>query len=217
VRIGAAIAATLVVALLAIVLSSSDQRRAGTNAYVRESGVQLRLVVGERRCQRQDVPADAAGAMMFADPFVFASGPLDVTIEKAGRVLSSGRTAAPVDAGPVELDLAPALKDEAPGARVCVANRGVTPIELDGNQTPPKGSFISDLTVGQVDPADDVRVDFLRRGNESWWSVAAAVAGRFGLRKASFFGDWTMWAVFILVGASWVAVLLLLRREGRSS
>ena len=94
-------------------------------------------------------------------------------------------------------------------ARVCVVNRGASPVELDGNQTAASAGFISA-------PPGDIRVDFLGRGSESWWSFAPAVADRFGLRKASFFGDWTMWAVFLLVGLTWVAGLLLLRREAGS-
>jgi len=198
-----------VVALLVTVLFSSDRRLASTNARALKSDVQLRILAGERRCQRQDVPADAAAMRLFADPFVFRSGPLEVTVVKDGRLLTRGRTPAPSPEGAVVLSLEPALEDEAPGARVCVANGGVTPIELDGNHD----SFISDLALGQVNSTGDVRVDFLRQGSESWWSVAPAVADRLGLRKASFFGAWTMWAVFVLVGVTWVAGLLLLRRE----
>jgi len=202
------------VALLVIVLSSSDRRRAGTNAFVSESGVQLWLGVGERRCQSQDVPAVASAVRLFADPFVFTGGPLEVTVTRGGRPLSRGL--APVSAGgPVELSLEPAPAAEVPGARVCVVNRGSTPIELDGNRTPPSTSFLSELVVGERLPPDDVRVDFLRPGTESWWRFAPAVADRFGLRKASFFGTWTMWAVFGLVGLTWVAGLLLLRRQSR--
>ena len=215
-RAGAAIAATLVVALLVIVLSSSERRLADTNARVSESGVQLRLLVGKRRCQRQDVPADAAAVRLFADPFVFTGGPLEVTVEKDGRAVTRGRVPSTSGEGPVEFTLEPAIEDEAPGARVCIANRGVTPIELDGNQTPPGGSSLNVLFAGQQLLPDDIRIDFLRRGSESWWSVAPAVADRFGLRKASFFGAWTMWAVFVLVGLTWVAGLLLLRREASS-
>jgi len=214
-RAGAAIAATLVVALLVIVLSSSDRRLADTNARVLESGVQLRLLPGERRCQRQDVPADAGTVALFAYPFVFKGGPLEVTVIEDGRALTQGRTPTPLPAGPMVFDLEPALEAEVPDARVCIANRGVTPIELDGNQTPPGGSSLSRLFVGQQLPPDDVRVDLFRRGSESWWSVAPAIANRFGLRKASFFGAWTMWAVFVLVGLTWVAGVRLLLRELR--
>lgn len=214
-RAGAAIAGALVVALLVIVLSSSDRRRAGTNAFVAESGVQLRLMAGERHCQRQDLPADAASVRLFADPFVLSGGPLKVTITDGGRPVSRARTASAPE-GPVDFPLAPAPKAEVPGARVCIANQGVTPIELDGNQTPPGGSSLEVLFRGQELPPDDVRVDFLRRGSESWWRFAPAIAERFSLRKASFFGSWTMWAVFMLVALTWVAGLLLLRREARA-
>jgi len=201
-----------VVALLVIVLSSSDRRLADTNARVRESGVALRLLAGKRRCQRQEVPAGAGAVRLFADPFV-KSGPLEVTVFKDGRPLARARAPAPSPAGPVVLSLEPALEAEVPDARVCIANRGVTPIELDGNQTPPGGSSLNVLFAGQQLLPDDIRVDFLRRGSESWWSVAPAVADRLGLRKASLFGAWTMWAVFVLVGLTWAAGLLLLRRE----
>ena len=211
-RAGAAIAATLVVAVLVIVLSSSGRRLADTNARVNVSGVQLRLLAGERRCQTQDVPSGAGVVRLFSGPFV---GPLEVTIVKDGRPVSSGRAASASAEGPVEISLEP-LEAEIPDARVCIANRGVAPIELAGNQTPLGGSSISPLFIGERLPPDDVRADFLRRGSESWWSLAPVVADRFGLRKASFFGAWTMWAVFLLVGLTWIAGLLLLRREASS-
>jgi hypothetical protein len=212
VRAGAAIAATLVVAVLVIVLSSSGRRLADTNARVNVSGVQLRLLARERRCQTQDVPSGAGVVRLFSGPFV---GPLEVTIVRDGRPVSSGRAASASAEGPVEISLEP-LEAEIPDARVCIANRGVAPIELAGNQTPLGGSSISPLFIGERLPPDDVRADFLRRGSESWWSLAPVVADRFGLRKASFFGAWTMWAVFLLVGLTWIAGLLLLRREASS-
>jgi hypothetical protein len=212
VRAGAAIAATLVVAVVVIVLSSSGRRLADTNARVNVSGVQLRLLAGERRCQTQDVPSGAGVVRLFSGPF---AGPLEVTIVKDGRPVSSGRAASASAEGPVEISLEP-LEAEIPDARVCIANRGVAPIELAGNQTPLGGSSINPLFIGERLPPDDVRADFLRRGSESWWSLAPVVADRFGLRKASFFGAWTMWAVFLLVGLTWIAGLLLLRREASS-
>ncbi|MBA3306701.1 MAG: hypothetical protein H0U25_12370 [Thermoleophilaceae bacterium] len=200
------------VAVLVIVLSSSGRRLADTNARVNVSGVQLRLLAGERRCQTQDVPSGAGVVRLFSGPFV---GPLEVTIVKDGRPVSSGRAASASAEGPVEISLEP-LEAEIPDARVCIANRGVAPIELAGNQTPLGGSSISPQFIGERLPTDDVRADFLRRGSESWWSLAPVVADRFGLRKASFFGAWTMWAVFLLVGLTWIAGLLLLRREASS-
>ncbi|MDQ3644478.1 MAG: hypothetical protein M3356_03085 [Actinomycetota bacterium] len=200
------------VAVLVIVLSTSDRRRAATNAFVRESGVQLRLLPGERHCQRQDVPAHADAVRLFADPFVVTGGPLAVTVTEGGRLVSRGRATTGRE-GPVAVGLAPAPGAEVPGAGVCITNRGVTPIELDGNQTPPGGSSLDVLFEGQQRPPDDVRVDFLRRGSESWWRFAPAIADRLGLRKAAFFGSWTMWAVFVLVALTWAAGLLLLRRE----
>lgn len=198
--------------MLVIVLSSSGRRLADTNARVNVSGVQLRLLAGERRCQTQDVPSGAGVVRLFSGPFV---GPLEVTIVKDGRPVSSGRAASASAEGPVEISLEP-LEAEIPDSRVCIANRGVAPIELAGNQTPLGGSSISPLFIGERLPPDDVRADFLRRGSESWWSLAPVVADRFGLRKASFFGAWTMWAVFLLVGLTWIAGLLLLRREASS-
>ncbi len=198
--------------MLVIVLSSSGRRLADTNARVNVSGVQLRLLAGERRCQTQDVPSGAGVVRLFSGPFV---GPLEVTIVKDGRPVSSGRAASASAEGPVEISLEP-LEAEIPDARVCIANRGVAPIELAGNQTPLGGSSISPQFIGERLPTDDVRADFLRRGSESWWSLAPVVADRFGLRKASFFGAWTMWAVFLLVGLTWIAGLLLLRREASS-
>ncbi len=214
-RAAAAVAAALVAAVVVLVLSQSEQRLADTNARVLESGVKLRIKAGKRRCQKQDVPAGAAVARVSVDPSPHMSGPLAVAVEKDGRPVSRGETVG-FGGKPVDLGLEPKLKKEIIDARVCLVNPGTIPIALDGNLTPPTDSTLRPLFDGQQVPPDDVRVDFLREGSESWWSLAPVVADRLALRKASFFGAWTMWAVFALVALTWVAGLLLLLREARS-
>jgi hypothetical protein len=212
VRAGVALGAAVVLGLLMIVLSDSQQRLAGTNTRVQASGGTLRFAAGKRRCQRQDAPAGAASVRFYAQPFVLTGGPLDVTLFEGGRLLTKGVVLVARADVPAVAKLDRPLKREVPGLRLCIANSGLTPIDLRGDRTSPADTFIN--TGGQGTP-DDVRVDFLRPGSESWWDVAPAVARRFGLEKASFFGSWTMWAVFVLIALNGIGALFLLARESR--
>lgn len=210
---GVALGAAVVLGLLVVVLSGSRQRDAGTNAQVQASGVALRLARGERRCQRQDVPAGTASLRFFAKPFLSSGGPLDVTLFERGRPLTKGVLYLVRGDKPAVVRLDRPLTREVPGLRLCIKNSGLTSIDLAGDRTP-VSTFITP-PVGVQQTPDDVRVDFVRRGSESWWALAPVIAKRFFLEKASFFGPWTMWAVFVLVGLNCIAALFVLARELR--
>lgn len=209
---GVALGAAVVLGLLVTVLSDSQPRLAGTNARVRESGVDLRIASGRRRCQLQDGPSGAQSVRFYTKPFTptVTGGPLDVTLSKHGWVLSKGVVFVARPDVPAVATLDRPLTREVVGLRLCIANGGPTPVDMRGNVTPPADTFIN--TGGRTTP-DDVRVDFLRRGDESWWALAPTIARRFFLEKASFFGPWTLWAVFALIALSCAVALLTLSRE----
>jgi len=58
-----------------------------------------------------------------------------------------------------------------------------------------------------------ISVVYLRPGSESWWQLLPTLSQRFGLGKASFFGDWTLATVALLLLGVWVGTVRLLRRE----
>lgn len=211
-RAGVALGAAVVLVLLVIVLSDREQRLAGTNTRVQASGANLTFPAGRRRCQRQDAPAGTDSVRFYAQPFVLSGGPVDVTLLAGRRRLAKGVVLLARADVPAVAKLDRPLKREVVGLRVCIANGGPTPINLRGDRTSPVGSSIS--TGGQGAP-DDVRVDFLRRGSDSWWGLSPVIAKRFFLEKASLFGPWTMWAVFVLVALNCLVAVLTLAREAR--
>jgi hypothetical protein len=76
---------------------------------------------------------------------------------------------------------------------------------------------------GAVNPGSEVvngtrqpgRVGMLyfRRGGETWWQLLPTLTRRFGLGKASLFGDWTLPAVALLLLMVWIATARLVTRE----
>lgn len=95
-------------------------------------------------------------------------------------------------------------------ARVCLVNRGPTPVELAGDRTPVLGS---PANLGRQLFGDDVRVVFLRPEEESWWQLAPRVADRFGLNKAPIIGSWTLWGLLALFGVMWMVAFRLVARS----
>lgn len=200
----------LVLVLLVGQLLGDERRLASTNSQVVVSGVALTVNPGKPLCQDQYVPGDAAGVRLYAAPkWVRTGGPVEVTIARDGRGV--GRAVAPAfaDGGPVDMELVRGLEREVRLARVCIVNRGPTPLQVAGNRTPVLYSPSNPL--GQL-LGDVARIDFLRPGSESWIDLAPRVATRFGLGKASVFGSWTLWAVLGALGALWAFTLRFLWR-----
>ena len=209
-RRAAAVTGVLVLGLLVVVLSRAEPRLAGSNARVQTSGVSLTIDPGERRCQRQPVPADTAAVRLFASPVWRTAGPIEVVVDDPGRRRARGRVAMLTREEPVAVELEGRLDAELPRGRVCIGNLGLNPVEFAGNLTPPTNSPTNPEDT--VFP-DDVRTDFLRPGEESWWQLAGTIAGRFALMKASFFGSWTIWALLAVTALVCLAALRLLARE----
>ena len=200
----------LVVGTLVVVLSQSKQRLADSNAQVRVSGNDVVLRGGDRNCQPDEIPREAAQIRVFTGILRGAGGPLDVVIKQGDRQIARGSFGQVEDGLPATTDLTPMTTEDVTHGEICLVNRGQATIRLAGDRTPIRFSGSNPYGILQD---DEPRVDYLRAGNESWWSIAGVVADRFGLVKTSFFGSWTMWAVFALIGATWIAaVLLLLRR-----
>jgi hypothetical protein len=194
----AAIVGVAVVAaacVLLVVLSGSEPRRAGTDD-VAPSGVALRLAPGERACQSEVVPGDAARVAVAGAPAAGGTraARLTVAVERAGEVVASGRPRGLTADG--RLDVALASTPEPGPAELCVRNDGRQPLTLLG---------ASELFA----------VDYYRAGDETWWQAAPAVARRFGLGKAGFLGSWALWLALGAVIASWLAAGLALRGDPR--
>jgi hypothetical protein len=93
---------------------------------------------------------------------------------------------------------------------MCLRVSGALPVVLGGEG----GSITSnsELVNGHRQPGR-ISLIYLRPGDESWWQLLPTLARRFGLGKASFFGEWTLPLLAVLLLCVWVATARLLTRE----
>jgi hypothetical protein len=218
-RVPLAIAAALaiVVAGAVVTLSQRAPRLTGSNALVERSGWEV-FVPGRdgRRCQFGEfVPAGTGRLRLFVDTLGGPAGPLDVTIATAGRAgvpprpVARGRLPYPFATGSYGVAVSPEFGTSLSGAQVCFVNHGRGAVGFAGNKSAVPGSG-ANLYGERL--SDDGRIDYLYPESRSWWSLAGTIAKRFGLVKTSFFGTWTMWAVFATLTLLWVGVVALLLR-----
>ena len=71
---------------------------------------------------------------------------------------------------------------------------------------------VAELVDGKPQPGR-IDVVYLRPGRESWWQLLGTLDQRFGLGKTSFFGDWTLPVMALLLLGAWVAATRLLAKE----
>jgi hypothetical protein len=209
--IGLGLAVVLAGAVVA--LSLRAPRLSATNSHVEASLVDVPVLGGARRCQRDEFVPAATGAMrLFVNTKGRPAGPVEIVVIGTGRpgsapaIASRASIAFPVREGSISPVLRPTVRRDLRGASLCVINRGRSPVYFAGNKSP----LGIGANPGQQVHDDDVRVDYLYPGKRSWWSMAGPVAERFGLAKASFFGSWTLWAVLGVVAALWVGTVVLL-------
>ena len=218
-RVPVAIAAALAVVAAGVVVTLSQRapRLAGSNAAVERSGVSLGVPGrGGMRCQDGEaVPGGTGRLRLFPGTFDRLAGPLEVTIATGGRpgvpprVVARGRVTGPFGPGTQFVPVRPRIEHRIDFARLCIVNQGPSAVTLSGNRTPVLGSGANAFKA-RLD--DDVRVDYMYPRDRAWWGLAGTLAERFGLVKASFFGAWTMWAMFGVLAALWAGVIVLLLR-----
>jgi hypothetical protein len=93
---------------------------------------------------------------------------------------------------------------------VCITAGRTSPIALGGETGPINPS--SEQIDGRQQPGR-ISLLYFRPGAESWWHLLPELTRRFGLGKASFFGDWTLPVAALLLLSVWVAAIRLLARE----
>jgi hypothetical protein len=217
VKVAIGLGLAIVGAGVLITLSRRAPREQGTNTRVELSGLAVFVPGHARRCQYGErVPGGTRALRIFATALRPPDGPLDVTIARPGRrgvpprIVASARLPSGLSTLSTSAPLRPAVRSDLPHAQVCLCNRGRQAIQAAGTLTPILGSGANPF---RNRLPDEARVDYMRGGKESWWSVSPTVAHRFGLMQTSFFGAWTMWAVFAALAALWAATIVLLVRN----
>jgi hypothetical protein len=194
--VAAAATAVLLIAL-AVDLLHASHHRTGANGRIRSTVVNM--PPGGRLCQpNQLVEAGTGRVRFFAHGVTPVTGPLDVTIDSGGRVVSRGVVRAVPPAGPQQLLVATVqpVPRRLTAATVCIVNRGAG-MQIFGEATTQPGATASQPAAAQPSPYVIVNLDFQRADEASWLSFAPTVADRYGLVKATFFGAWTFWVAMI--------------------
>jgi hypothetical protein len=212
VLIRAALAGGLAIVLVAaaIVLSDREPRMAGSN-LVPELGFLPELAPGQRLCQAQElVPRDADSVRILVGTFGGPGGGLDVTLDTRGRRLTQGSLPPGHGQGHLTVPIRP-LSRTTGDATLCIANRGDSKVALGGSDR------VSPFArVGGAELPGRARVEYMRPGRESWWSLAGEVVHRFGYGKAGLLGSWTLFAALLLMLVAGAAAAVALLRMERS-
>jgi hypothetical protein len=193
VRAVVAIGVVALIVGLAVLLGHSAPRQAGTNSIV-EAGQVIELRGDDRHCQPgETAPRDAARLRLLVGTYGHPVPTLRVTVRgEAGHVLTEGTKPAGGREGHVVIPLRKVEKTT-PGTEVCIATSGGQRMVLYGQ--PP-----------------NIRLEWLRPGEESWYALVPTVAHRFALGKAALFGSlWLVFAGLLVLAAALIAVRVILR------
>lgn len=211
-RLVVALATALVAVSVVVVLSHRVVLNAGSDHIVPASFVATVPPDGELCQINPYLPADARRAQIvvgtngrpvpgFALRFVNA----------AGAVVASGSLPPGAGEGPVSIPIVTG-PDATSAARLCLRVRGPSPVLIAGLGIPPDQT--DEIVNGRPQLGRISVVYHYGGGPKAWWSQLSPIDQRFGLGKASIFGDWTLPACALLLLAAWALALRLLLRAG---
>jgi hypothetical protein len=130
-------------------------------------------------------------------------------IDAGGADVAVGQLPSGAREGPVSIALRRQLRSPS-ATQMCLKVAGTATVVLGGEGGPITSE--SELVNGHRQPGR-VSLIYFRRGDESWWQLLPTLSRRFGLGKASFFGEWTLPVLALLLLCVWVATARLLTRE----
>jgi len=164
---------------------------------------------GSRMCVEGTIlPGDAA-SMLIAIHGANRLPRITTTFtDTAGALLARGvLPAGAVESSAVTIALhRPAHAPSAVGS-LCLRGGGRATLVYDGV------TGIGTTTVNGVDQPGSPAIIYYRRGSETWWSLLGALDLRFGLGKATIFGDWTLPVIALAALALFAGVVRLLLAE----
>jgi hypothetical protein len=202
-----AAAAVCVAAGVAVVLSRSEAREAGSS-YSAPNILVGTLSSGVRTaCQPgETVPGGSARLQLTIDSHGRATPALSVVVRAQGRMLTAGSAPSGPPAGRVNIPLRRVATTRA-GATVCVTAAGRQPVGLVG-----LGGLADPARLGGHAALGRLALIYWRGGRETGWTIVPAVWHRFGLGKATWEGPWTMaLAIALVLLAAGAAAFALIR------
>jgi hypothetical protein len=212
VRVRVVLAVALVLALGAVVvdMSGSAPRTAGSNHI---SAAVFAATVPPRGELCEPVlppPSDAARVQLLIGTFGHPVPALDLRyLDASGTTVAHGHLVAGAVEGVVTLPLSQA-RGAGGATRACLRVQGSSKTALGGEGGP--ASSDSEIVDG-VPQGGLVSLVYLRSGSESWWQLLPTLGHRFGLGKASFFGEWTLPVLVLALAGVWFGATRLLLRE----
>jgi hypothetical protein len=191
---------------LALDMSGRAPRIAGTD-HISPAIFSAALPHGGTLCQSgMTLPSDAARMEVLIGTYGVPVPKLSASFVGAGgRVLAAGRLAAGAHEGDVAIPFGYPHGPTAEGT-LCLRVGGTGKVVFGGE---PSAGAASELVDGKPQPGR-IEVVYLRPGRESWWQLLPTLDERFGLGKASFFGDWTLPALALALLCVWIAAARLL-------
>ncbi len=210
VRVVLAVALALVAGALVLDMSGRAPRMAGTD-HTSPVGFVATLHSGQELCQPGMVlPGDTQRVQVLVGTYGPPVPELTTRFLGSGsRLLAEGRLPAGAAQGDVTIPIS-YLQGGSVGGTLCIAVKGGKKTVLGGNAF--TAGPDSEQIAGAPQPGR-ITVLYLRPGRESWWQLLPTLSRRFGLGKASFFGDWTLAAAALALLGVWVATVRLLWRE----
>jgi hypothetical protein len=130
-------------------------------------------------------------------------------LDPAGTEIAAGHLQAGAREGYVTIPISRVRRAPAPTS-VCLRVGGSSNVVLGGESgaVNPGSEFVD----GKLQPGR-ISLFYLRRGEESWWQLLPTLTRRFGLGKASLFGDWTLPVLAALLLGVWAGAVRLLSKE----
>jgi hypothetical protein len=211
VRVVLGVALALVAGVFILDMSGRGPRIAGTD-HTNPVGFVASIPSHGSVCQSgMLLPSDSGSIEVLIGTYGPPVPQLTATFEGAGnRLIATGRLVAGAKQGYVRIPLRHAHGAPVGGILCIHLGAAVHEVVLAGDQFPagPESVHVDGTPhTGRID------VVYLRPGRESWWQLLGVLDERFGLGKASFFGNWTLPLAALLLLGVWIAVVRLLVRE----
>lgn len=211
-RLALGLAALLVLAVLTLDMSGSAPRSAGSD-HNNPAVFAATVPGGGTLCQPiVPLPEDVARAQLLIGTYHRPVPPLEITFSGPHGAVVSGSLPGGGREGTIVIPLHRVAGGVA--SSFCLHVGGRSTVVLGGEGGPVGAS--SELVNG-VAQGGRVSLLYLRAGSESWWSLLPSLDHRFGLGKASFFGDWTLPVLALMLIGVWVGAFRLLLRTLRES
>lgn len=151
------------------------------------------------------LPGDARSALFLIGSYGKPLPAVGLRFSDAGRVVAAGSLPAGTHEGPMLIRISNSGGDHVASTMCLSFGRGGS-LVLGGVGGGGAASVNGQLEAGRVS------VRYYRPGSESWWQLLGPVDRRFGVGKASIFGDWTLPALALALIGLWVFTVRFLAR-----